>query len=285
MIKTRFRRIVTLLFPITVLALGLHSGVVFAKSKHTAAKVNNPNQLAGSQGLNNIYIAVRHGESVPSAEHRVCGTMEAGTDPANGLTAKGREEVKQSTLNWIKENKKVLIPYLEKNNLVIITSPFSRTRETADIVADTIQGKLKKYFPKSMQQPGALKANIIVENNLRERFFGKFEGQGNSDDVYKQVWAEDAKNPNNTKEQVESPNAVQSRTTGVVANLEKTSSATSGGKVYLLVSHGDSLKILQTGFQKQSASAHCNPNFVPKFKTAEFRQFTLGGTSTSTATR
>ena len=43
----------------------------------------------------------------------------------------------------------------------------------------------------------------------------------------------------------------------------------------MLVSHGDTLKISQTAFQKQSASEHCNKDSVAPFKTAEFRQFKL----------
>jgi len=39
----------------------------------------------------------------------------------------------------------------------------------------------------------------------------------------------------------------------------------------LLVSHGDTLKILQSGFQRQSPTAHVDPALVPLYRTGEIR--------------
>jgi len=164
---------------------------------------------------------------------------------------------------------------------VVVTSPFSRTRETAEVFVDTIQEKLKSSLPKKYRN-GGLRNVIVVEDDLRERNFGKFEGQLNSGKVYDQVWAEDRVNPNNTKWGVESPNAVQARVSRVITELERQSQA-AGGKLFVLVSHGDTLKISQTAFQKQSASEHCNKDSVAPFKTAEFREFKLAGGSVAQA--
>src|SRR5262249_53674470 len=171
-------------------------------------------------------------------------TMESGTDPKNGLTPKGREEVAKSSAEWIKANKKTLSDYVKQDKLVVVTSPFSRTRETAEVFVDTIQEKLKSSLPKKYRN-GGLPNLIVGEDDLRERNFGKFEGQLNSGKVYDQVWAEDRVNPNNTKWGVESPNAVQARVSRVITELERQSQA-AGGKLFVLVSHGDTLKISQT---------------------------------------
>src|SRR5688572_22730500 len=98
----------------------------------------NSNELLTVTSLNNDYIALRHGESVPSSEGRVCATMKTGTDPANSLTPKGREEVITSTKEWIEKNKNKLTGVIQRDELVIVTSPYSRTKETAEIFADTM---------------------------------------------------------------------------------------------------------------------------------------------------
>jgi broad specificity phosphatase PhoE len=281
--KTPLNRVIAKLLPLILFAFTLSPGALLAKTKTSAPTMTN--HLASTQELSGIYFGIRHGESVPVLEKRVCSSMKNGVDPANGLTPKGREEVQQSTLVWIKENKKLIAKYLQRNDLVILSSPFSRTRQTAEIVADLIQEKFKNKLPKSLKAPGSLKQNIIIENNLRERFFGNFEGQYHSDDIYKKVWAQDVKDPANTKGNVESPNAVQDRTTGLIVNLEKESQASNGGKMFLLVAHGDTLKIVQTGFQKLSASTHADPNIIPKFKTSEIRMLKLSGGANSTATK
>lgn len=253
------------------LFLPLTGGIAEAKD---AAPVSPSNQVASYSELSGIYYVLRHGESVPSSEKRVCSSFDAGVDPKNGLTEKGKGEVAESVKTWVKGNKKLLAKYLQQNKLVIVTSPFSRTKESADIFADTLQENLKGSLPTQYRAPGSLRNIIVVEYDLRERFFGKYEGQLKSGEIYEKVWAQDTVDPNQTKGDVESPNEVQMRASEVVAKLEKQSKQ-AGGKLFILVSHGDTLKILQTAFQKQSASEHCNKASVVPFKTAEIREFKL----------
>ncbi len=237
-------------------------------------KLPKSNEIVNLTELSGTYYGLRHGESVPSAEKRICATMESGTDPKNGLTPKGREEVVTSTNEWIKANKKKISGYIQQDKFVIVTSPFSRTKETAQIFAEVLTEKFKGSIPKQYKK-GGLSNVIVVDDRLRERNFGKFEGQaGNSSKIYEEVWALDAKNPSQTKSGVESTTSVQERASQVIADLEKQSQA-AGGKMYVLVAHGDTLKILQTAFQKQSPSEHQNKDSVAPFKTAEIRQFTL----------
>ena len=230
----------------------------------------NSNELLTVSSLNNDFIALRHGESVPSSEGRVCATLKTGIDPANKLTPKGREEVVTSTTEWISKNKKKLNVVIQKDQLVIVTSPYSRTRETAEVFADVMTETFKAKLPKKYRKNG-LRDVIVVEEDLREREFGKFEGKTGSKEIYAKVWAEDDKNPEHTKWGVESTSSVQQRSSGVVKKLDDSSS----GKLYVLVAHGDTLKILQTAFQKQSPSQHQNKDSVVPIKTAEFRYMKL----------
>lgn len=260
-------------FGILLLVFGfLASSPVLAKSSQPAV---DPNALAALSELSGVYYGLRHGESVPSSEKRVCATMESGTDPKNGLTPKGREEVITSTTEWIKANKKKISGYIQKDKIVVVTSPYSRTKESAEIFVDVLEENFKGKLPKKYRKSG-LDGIIVVENDLREREFGKFEGKGNSGKVYEQVWAQDRKNPKHTKWGVESTTDVQARASRVIADLESQSQV-AGGKMFILVAHGDTLKILQTAFQKQSPAEHCNKESVEPIKTAEFREFTLAG--------
>ncbi|HEX5035483.1 MAG TPA: histidine phosphatase family protein [bacterium] len=230
----------------------------------------NTNELLNVTTLNNDYVVLRHGESVPSSEGRVCATLKTGMDPANRLTEKGREEVVVSTKEWIEKNKNKLSGVIQRDELVIVTSPYSRTKETAEIFADTMTVAFKAKLPKKYRKTG-LRQLIVVEDDIREREFGKFEGQTGSKEIYAKVWAEDDKNPSHSKWGVEPATAVQQRSSAVIKKYE----AASSGKLYVLVAHGDTLKILQTAFQKQSASEHQNKDSVVPIKTAEFRYMKL----------
>jgi broad specificity phosphatase PhoE len=225
--------------------------------------------LGDEPALKGTYVGIRHGESVPSSERRVCGSLAAGVDPSNGLTAEGRVETRAATLAWIEEQTALIETALREHRLVILSSPFSRTHESADIIAETIE----QYFQPSLNTPpGMLKQQIRIEPDLRERDFGRYEGQFDSHLIYRRVWDQDALDPTYSGEGIESALAVQSRLMAIIARLEEESAAGEGW-VYLLVSHGDPLKILATGFDQVSASAHQDPEQVPPFRTAEFRVF------------
>ena len=225
------------------------------------------NEAARATALKGTYVAVRHGESVPSSERRICSSMAAGVDPRNGLTPKGRAETQAATEAWIDTQGARLEDALRHRRLVILTSPFSRTRETAGIIAETLE---RRFATELAMAPGALAPQIRVEPALRERDFGRHEGELRSDVIYRGVWAEDARDPDFDGNGVESARAVQRRMLAVVAGLEAENAA-GDPKLYVLVSHGDPLKILAAGFGGLSASAHQDPQQVPPFATAEFR--------------
>lgn len=91
--------------------------------------------------------------------------------------------------------------------------------------------------------------------DLRERFFGEFEMQTPSDDLYTTVWNQDAVDPFHQKFGVESVATVTQRTTGVVRSEGQ--KAEEGAETFvILVSHGDALQILQTAMRGWNGDRH-----------------------------
>jgi len=197
--------------------------------------------------------------------------MTAGADPRNGLTAQGREQVSANTKQWLVAQHATIERYALEHRLALVNSPFSRARETAEIVADVIDAA----FPSATAGMSAtLRSQIELVPDLRERNFGSFEGQDHSDRIYQRVWEQDARDPTHTLRGVESVQAVQDRASRVIVELEASARAR-GRLLYLLVSHGDTLKILQSGLQRQSPAAHVDPALVPPYRTGEIRALTL----------
>lgn len=214
-----------------------------------------------------IYFAIRHGESVPSSASRICSSMAAGVDPRNGLTAVGREQVNSLARQWIASHRATIERHARQQRLVLLSSPFSRARETAEIIADVLDAEVSGG---SAASPAAWRTRIELVPDLRERNFGSFEGQRHSDLIYARVWKQDQRDPSHTLWGVESAQAVQDRVLRVVAGLEAQAQGM-GGPLGLLVSHGDTLKILQAGFQRQGPAAHADPTRVQPFRTGEIR--------------
>jgi glucosyl-3-phosphoglycerate phosphatase len=188
--------------------------------------------------LSNNYYAMRHGQSKANVEGIIVSHPENGVKDRYGLTDLGKEQVRISA---------------ERSSLgtdtLIFCSDFSRAAQTANIV--------QKALNCAPPQPTIL---------LRERFFGDLEMQDNAN--YQKVWDKDKQDPGHTEHGVESVNSVLDRATKLIAELEQTYK----DKDILLISHGDCLQILQTGFQKVSSSAHRE---LEHLKTAEIRQLLL----------
>ncbi len=97
----------------------------------------------------NKYLVMRHGEAESNARNIVSSKLE--TSSAYGLTNKGREQAETAGGK------------LEKESIdIIITSPFSRTTQTAEIVAEKI---------------GFDKEKIIVDARIGEINTGIFDGR------------------------------------------------------------------------------------------------------------
>lgn len=196
------------------------------------------NRLENVTELHNNYYAFRHGKSAPNKLGIVVSTLPNGLDPYYGLTPEGQQQVHDSAAR----------SGLGQETL-ILSSTFSRGGQTTDILSRVLKAAAVSYTPL-----------------LRERDFGEFEL--GSDEAYAKVWEEDAKDPTHSRYGVEPANDVQARVTSLIVDLE----AGFMGHDIVLVSHGDPLQILQTGFQKVSAARHRE---MPHLGTAELRPLTL----------
>ena len=190
--------------------------------------------------LKNTYYTLRHGQSKANTLQIVLSDLHEGQKSEYALTEEGKRQVTESA-------KKALTDHLLDSNTIIISSPLSRCRESAQIAKQILNGK----------------GDIVFDERLKERWFGDWEKQHN--DAYKHVWKDDALDENHTNKNVESALDVQKRTMSLIHDLEKRYT----DKNILLVSHGDALQILQTGISKIPASKHREINHL---ETAEIRK-------------
>ncbi|MCL6417427.1 histidine phosphatase family protein [Aestuariirhabdus sp. Z084] len=193
----------------------------------------------------NSYYLMRHGQSEANVAGLIVSDPVRGCN-AFGLTREGERQVIDSAAR------------LEKKPSLILCSDFLRTRQTAQLVAAQLE------LPAPVLEPG-----------LRERYFGCYEGE--SDDCYQTVWAQDAVQEDHperkcskdeTHNRVELPQAVLHRGLGILKRLE----STVAGEVVLLVSHGDMVQILQTAFAGLPAFQHRQ---LPHHQTAEIKALVI----------
>jgi probable phosphoglycerate mutase len=139
---------------------------------------------------------------------------------------------------------------LDAERVTIYSSDFARTKESADLTAETLGVPGVEYTPL-----------------LRERDFGELELQ--ADSAYRDIWQLDAIDADHHQRQVESVNQVLERLTRLIRSLEQLHS----GRDIVLVSHGDPLQILQTAFMRADARKH--RVIVPPLQNAEVRSLEL----------
>jgi len=188
--------------------------------------------------LSNRYSVMRHGQSKANVAGVIVSSVAADLAGDYGLSALGRRQARQAAQGCG-------LPA----DTVIVCSDFARARQTADIARACL---------------GA--AGVTVAAQLRERFFGAFDGAPVAN--YQAVW--DADEAGAAEPGVEAPADVLRRTAALVAGLE----ARYRGRDVLLVSHGDTLQILQAGF------AGLDPRFhrrLPHLETAEVRRLHPAG--------
>jgi probable phosphoglycerate mutase len=188
--------------------------------------------------LRNQFLVMRHGRSLANDQSLIISSPEAGID-RYGLVSTGIAEVEKS----IRSHRDQLAGVTK-----IYASDFLRTRQTAEVVAE------------------ALGLEVAVVPELRERWFGDWEGTTNRN--YETVWQADADDPAHCKWQVESVQQVAVRMIGLVNQLDQAAA----GQTFLLVSHGDPLQILLTTAAAQDLATHRS---LPPLETAEIRQVYL----------
>ncbi|KAK7258294.1 hypothetical protein RIF29_23867 [Crotalaria pallida] len=176
-------------------------------------------------GAKNRYWVVRHGKSVPNERGLIVSSMENGTLPEFELAPDGVNQAQLAAHLFRKEVEANAIPLA---NVRICYSPFSRTIHTAQVVATLLHLPFHAPHCKMME-------------DLRERYFGpSFELL--SHDKYSEIWDMDEKDPFVGPEGGESVHDVASRLARAMAFMESEFE----GCAILIVSHGDTLQILQT---------------------------------------
>lgn len=190
-------------------------------------------------GLKNHYFLMRHGKSKANDQHLIVSHPEHGL-AGYGLTDEGIAQATASVTQYRDQGK------LDASTM-IVTSDFLRTRETAEIARKILGVE-----------------EVSISELLRERNFGEYELQ--SAQMYQEIWdAEDANDPLFTTRDVESTASVAQRTSQLIRDLEEEYD----GETILLVSHGDTLQILQTVFQGISPALHLT---IPHMMTGEIRE-------------
>jgi probable phosphoglycerate mutase len=194
--------------------------------------------------LANRYFGMRHGESKANVAGLIVSRIETDRSGDYGLSDRGR----------LQADGAARCCGLSAAT-VIRSSDFARAWQTAQIVRERL---------------GA--AEVVPAEELRERSFGELDGSPATG--YARVWAADqaeaageagastARGP--VPGGVEPVTAVLDRAIALIAALERLHS----GQDILLVSHGDTLAILQAGFLGLEPSRHRS---LPPFGTAEIR--------------
>lgn len=196
------------------------------------------NHLRHVTALRNNYSGMRHGQSKANVQKVIVSCIDNDRAGDYGLTGLGREQAFMAATGSALSS-----------DTVICSSDFARAAQTAQIVSAAL---------------GA--ADVMVTQALRERCFGDWEGTASGN--YAAVWAADKASPDHADHHVEPASAVLARATAFIIMCEQRYC----GRDILLVSHGDTLQILQAGFSRMSPGEHRD---LPYFEPAEIRRFRL----------
>ncbi len=191
-------------------------------------------EIADKQKSNNEYYVMRHGE----ANHNVAGLekYDSSMDPNNHLTENGK--------NIVKENAEKL--KLE-NIDIIYCSPFLRTRETAEIIADII---------------GFEKSKIIYDDRLREHGLGELDGKS-FDDAHKMIFKNFGQKLYSNEYGLESYNDMRIRSGNLISELENNLA----DKKVLIVTHLGIIKSIVNGGVGKSDNQISKEEMEPNFRT------------------
>jgi len=166
----------------------------------------------------NKYFIMRHGE----AENNLKDIVSTSVNNEDHLTEKGKDQVRKSAENL--KNEKIDF---------IMVSPFVRTRDTADIVAEVI---------------GFDKEKIIVDDRLHEMSIPEYDGEKWSD--YHNVYPNNVETFYHRHEGNESYNEMKKRTMNFLYDIE----SKYNGKNILIITHGGPAWLAVAGCRGLTAS-------------------------------
>eukprot|EP00040_Diaphanoeca_grandis_P027043 m.152914 g.152914 ORF g.152914 m.152914 type:complete len:205 (-) comp30817_c4_seq1:564-1178(-) len=178
-------------------------------------------------GRQNRFVLLRHGQSLANVQKIIVSLAINGTKKEYALSSQGQAEARKAA-------DQILSKYAH-DDIVVVASDFSRTQETATIVSNNLGGKCSSF---------------ITDVRLRERTFGEFELTSSVN--YARVWDEDQASSSHQKFGVEAVDSVLQRAVSAVTELNERYT----NHVIILVSHGDTLQILQTFFEGTECCGH-----------------------------
>jgi probable phosphoglycerate mutase len=204
----------------------------------------------------NAYIGFRHGQSNANIAGIISSDFEIGVNGPHGLTPTGETQARDSLEELFKTvggREK-----FENGEVVFVSSPFSRARQTAEVAAAEVEKAVGK--------------KVVVEicEGLRERYFGEYDQLALI--YYNKVWPIDQKDSENSRYGVESVADVCKRVLNVIEDCEKKHQ----DKILIMTSHADTLQVLNTLFSAEDPrmfAAH-------RFKNCEVRELNTPGLET-----
>jgi broad specificity phosphatase PhoE len=198
-------------------------------------------------GLRHRYLIVRHAVSLANERRLIVSSPGEGVKADYGLSAHGKRQAAAAgkrIADWI-ASPASQVP--SDQPIAVCTSPFSRAVETARRIHDYLGQDARLSSRLLTRSDGP-----VVLDDLRERSFGNFELKG--DEHYQTVWANDSRFGERCEaNNVESTYSVAMRAAGVIRDLERRFMEP---RLCILVSHGDTLQILQAVFSKVPPHHH-----------------------------
>jgi len=192
-------------------------------------------------------------QSEGNVEGVISSARSLATTNKHGLTPVGIEQGGNSAENLLQRIGEQLLSSSNKNKhkVYFYSSPFARAIQTAEaclagLVND--ENNVAKILELNLD---IQKDNILIEDGIMERWFGDLDGEPLS--TYGCVWPKDMIDPTQTgKYNVESVAAVATRVRETILLIEDSELHNTGsnnnedGDIIVLVSHADTLQILQT---------------------------------------
>mmetsp|Transcript_10184 Transcript_10184/g.30727 ORF Transcript_10184/g.30727 Transcript_10184/m.30727 type:complete len:230 (-) Transcript_10184:32-721(-) len=195
--------------------------------------------------LKNNYWLVRHGRSLANEAGIIIAKKENGVKPEYGLADLGKKQALEAGA-LLKERLASSPSGLSK--LVVYSSPFSRTIQTA-------QGVL--------EGAGIPETPIQMKDELMERGFGTVLETKSALDGYNKTWEQDAKDTAykagslEGSDDGESVDDVSARVRSMFKGFEEAHEDMN----ILLVSHGDTLSIMQATMEEGDRKQHTRYQF------------------------
>jgi broad specificity phosphatase PhoE len=217
--------------------------------------------------VKNRYYLLRHGQSTANVAEIISSSRSLAYTDTHGLTLTGYQQGQASAASLLECIQQSTLSTSNHDRIVLISSPFARAKQTAEACLEGLQ-KLQDQIDSLGLE---LETNIIMQDKLVERYFGRLDAQAIY--TYAYVWPLDQFNLTHTAFDVESVAAVCHRIQNVVLDCEDQFSNCH----LVLVSHADVLQIAQL-YAAGTDNINVGSFSSYRFKNGEVREMIIGST-------